>query len=98
MDGSLKPLTEHERLLLSASLDGALDAAEDAQVKALLQRADAQAYVKQLRAMRALVAQHGGRKAPAELQARVMAALGDEPQGKIIPMPRATWATAMTRS
>lgn len=95
MDGSLKPLTDQERLLLSASLDGELDAAEKTQAEALMQRADARNYVKQLGAIRALVGKHGAANAPAALQARVMAALGEQPQGKVIPMPRATWATAI---
>jgi hypothetical protein len=95
MDGSLKPLTEQDRLLLSASLDGELEGAEKTQAEALMQRADAQGYVKQLGAIRALVGRHGATNAPAAVQARVMAALGEQPAGKVIPMPRATWATAI---
>jgi len=96
MDGSPNPLTPEQRELLSAWTDGEIVEGVRAQMDALLQRADAQAYVKQLRAMRALVARHGAAAAPRALKGSVLSALIEQPaRGKLIAVPMATWRTAI---
>lgn len=91
MEGSLTP---EQQALLSAHVDGEVSEAERAQVDALLRRTDAQAYVKQLAALRALVAKHAAARAPAGLREAVLAEAG-APQGRLLAIPRATWTTAL---
>jgi negative regulator of sigma E activity len=72
------PLTDLQRELLSAHLDGELTAAERETVAALLTRADAVEYLDSLRATAALVSTHARVRAPVGLSGRVMGALEDE--------------------
>jgi hypothetical protein len=72
------PLTEQQRELLSAWLDGEVTDAERATVETLLQREDAKQYVESLRATATLVATHAPVRAPVGLSGRVLSMLEDE--------------------
>jgi len=72
------PLTDVQRELLSAWLDGETTAAEKAEVEALLKREDAREYLETLRETAALVAAHAPVRAPVGLSGRVMGALEGE--------------------
>jgi hypothetical protein len=89
-----EPLTAEQQELISASIDGELNAAEQAIVRELLQREEAQAYLKQLQAARALVARHGTTQAPATLAAAVKAGISAR-KATVHQLPATNWRTAM---
>jgi hypothetical protein len=72
------PLTEQQRELLSAWLDGEVTDAERETVETLLQREESAKYVESLRATAALVAAHAPVRAPVGLSGRVLNALEGE--------------------
>jgi len=99
------PLDISEQILLSAWLDGEVSDAERDQVNALLQRAEARAYLEQLKATRVLVNKHGSVSAPVGLKGRVLAALDEDfddisrptasRDGNVIALPTASWKTPL---
>lgn len=96
-------LTQAERELLSAHVDGELTAAESRQAEALLARPEAAAYAASMQALRGLVQKHAGLRAPVGLAGRVQAALDSDFDGISRPtnkrqeggtvhtLPTATW-------
>jgi hypothetical protein len=69
---SQSKLTQQQRELLSAWLDGETTPAEQAEVEKLLEREDAQAELLELRQVRELVAQHAAVSIPEDVSGRVL--------------------------
>src|SRR5690349_6176364 len=79
--GSPMTLTPEQQELLSAYLDGEVNAAEAALAKALLERPEARVYFEQLRTVSARVREHGASHAPADFKQGVLAHLEGDYDG-----------------
>lgn len=92
------PLTEEQRELLSAYLDGEVTDAERQTAETLLKRDDAKQYLESLRATAELVMKHASVKAPIGLSGRVMTELQKDIKpkaGKVHTLPAISWQTPL---
>ncbi|MEZ5991404.1 MAG: hypothetical protein R3E76_03530 [Planctomycetota bacterium] len=92
------PLTEEQRELLSAYLDGEVTDAERQTAETLLKREDAQQYLESLQATADLVMKHASIKAPVGLSGRVMTELQKDLKpkaGKVHTLPTVSWQTPL---